>query len=79
MLRWACRDAIVSCIILIASRNCIAGLSSVSGLSHPVQTVDDLDFKDTTSYNADHDFGMNDGNNYLPPDGKLDCVSHCFN
>uniref|UniRef100_A0A8W7PLV5 Protein osiris 24 n=1 Tax=Anopheles coluzzii TaxID=1518534 RepID=A0A8W7PLV5_ANOCL len=44
------------------------GLSSVSGLSHPVQTVDDLDFKDTTSYNADHDFGMNDGNNYLPPD-----------
>ncbi|XP_053670452.1 uncharacterized protein LOC128720783 [Anopheles nili] len=42
------------------------GLSSVSGLSHPVQTVDDLDFKDTTSYNADHDFGMNDG--YLPPE-----------
>ncbi|XP_052890297.1 uncharacterized protein LOC128298570 [Anopheles moucheti] len=42
------------------------GLSSVSGLSHPVQTVDDLDFKDTTSYNADHDFGMNDG--YLPAD-----------
>uniref|UniRef100_A0AAG5D360 Protein osiris 24 n=1 Tax=Anopheles atroparvus TaxID=41427 RepID=A0AAG5D360_ANOAO len=44
------------------------GLSSVSGLSHPVQTVDDLDFKDTTSYNADHDFGMNDGHGYLPPD-----------
>uniref|UniRef100_A0A182VSB7 Protein osiris 24 n=1 Tax=Anopheles minimus TaxID=112268 RepID=A0A182VSB7_9DIPT len=44
------------------------GLSSVSGLSHPVQTVDDLDFKDTTSYNADHDFGMHDGNSYLPPD-----------
>ncbi|XP_035891577.1 uncharacterized protein LOC118502934 isoform X2 [Anopheles stephensi] len=44
------------------------GLSSVSGLSHPVQTVDDLDFKDTTSYNADHDFGMNDGHGYLPSD-----------
>ncbi|XP_052863711.1 uncharacterized protein LOC128270351 [Anopheles cruzii] len=44
------------------------GLSSVSGLSHPVQTVDDLDFKDATSYNADHDFGMNDGHGYLPPD-----------
>uniref|UniRef100_A0A182N5N4 Protein osiris 24 n=1 Tax=Anopheles dirus TaxID=7168 RepID=A0A182N5N4_9DIPT len=44
------------------------GLSSVSGLSHPAQTVDDLDFKDTTSYNADHDFGMNDGTSYLPPD-----------
>uniref|UniRef100_A0A182P5Y8 Protein osiris 24 n=1 Tax=Anopheles epiroticus TaxID=199890 RepID=A0A182P5Y8_9DIPT len=44
------------------------GLSSVSGLSHPAQTVDDLDFKDTTSYNADHDFGMNDGNGYLPAD-----------
>ncbi|XP_049547961.1 uncharacterized protein LOC125959194 [Anopheles darlingi] len=42
------------------------GLTSVSGLSHPVQTVDDLDFKDATSYNADHDFGMNDG--YLPPE-----------
>uniref|UniRef100_A0A182SJK3 Uncharacterized protein n=1 Tax=Anopheles maculatus TaxID=74869 RepID=A0A182SJK3_9DIPT len=48
-----------------------AGLSSVSGLSHPAQTVDDLDFKDTTSYNADHDFGMNDGHGYLPSDGTL--------
>ncbi|XP_058464059.1 uncharacterized protein LOC131438207 [Malaya genurostris] len=43
------------------------GLSSVSGLSHPATTVEDLDFKDN-SYNSDQDFHMTmDNNAYLPP------------
>ncbi|XP_058813143.1 uncharacterized protein LOC131677377 [Topomyia yanbarensis] len=43
------------------------GLSSVSGLSHPATTVEDLDFKDN-SYNSDQDFHMTMENNaYLPP------------
>ncbi|EDS28951.1 conserved hypothetical protein [Culex quinquefasciatus] len=43
------------------------GLGSVSGLSHPAATVEDLDFKDN-SYNSDQDFQMNMENNaYLPP------------
>ncbi|XP_053698170.1 uncharacterized protein LOC128745181 [Sabethes cyaneus] len=42
------------------------GLSSVSTLSHPTTTVEDLDFKDN-SYNSDQDFQMNMENNaYLP-------------
>ncbi|XP_055524529.1 uncharacterized protein LOC129718124 [Wyeomyia smithii] len=42
------------------------GLSSVSTLSHPATTVEDLDFKDN-SYNSDQDFQMNMENNaYLP-------------
>lgn len=49
------------------------GLGSVSGLSHPAATVEDLDFKDN-SYNSDQDFQMNMENNaYLPPLGK-DCL-----
>ncbi|XP_055615689.1 uncharacterized protein LOC129761884 [Toxorhynchites rutilus septentrionalis] len=40
------------------------GLSSVSTLSHPATTVEDLDFKDN-SYNSDQDFHM-DPNGYLP-------------